>query len=80
MALVGIALLGMLIVVIVLLGGHWARRQGGYRRGPAVPPDRLPLHPNTPEGHVAVADGDMDKTASTDTLPNSTNDGQTKLL
>ena len=39
MALLGIALLGMLIVVIILLGGHWVRRLGDHRRGPVVPPD-----------------------------------------
>jgi hypothetical protein len=43
MALLGIALVGLLIVVIVLLGGHWVRRQGSPRRGPVVPPDRTPL-------------------------------------
>jgi hypothetical protein len=42
MALLGIALLGMLIVAIILLGGHWVRRQGGHR-GRAVPPDREPI-------------------------------------
>lgn len=40
MALLGIALLGMLIVAVILLGGHWVRRQGNFRRGRAVPPDR----------------------------------------
>ena len=51
MALLGIALLGMLIVVIILLGGHWVRRQGNVRRGPAVPPDRRPfIGPTPPEG------------------------------
>lgn len=43
MALLGIALIGMLFVVMILLGGHWVRRQGRTRRGPAVPPDRAPL-------------------------------------
>lgn len=43
MAIIGIALLGMLLVVIILLGGHWVRRQGSYRRGPSVPPDRRPI-------------------------------------
>ncbi len=40
MALLGIALLGVLIVVSILLGGHWVRRLGGHRRGPSVPLDR----------------------------------------
>ena len=46
MALLAIALLGMLIVVIILLGGHWVRRVGNYRRGTAVPPD-LVLRPRS---------------------------------
>ena len=43
MALLGIALLGMLLIVLILLGGHWVRRIGAHRRGPSVPPDRLPV-------------------------------------
>ena len=39
MALLGIALLGLLLVVFILLGGHWVRRIGSHRRGPTVPPD-----------------------------------------
>jgi len=39
MTLLGIALLGMLLVVFILLGGHWVRRIGSHRRGPVVPPD-----------------------------------------
>ena len=39
MALLGILLIGLLLIVIVLLGGHWVRRLGSYRRGPAVPAD-----------------------------------------
>lgn len=41
MALLGIALLGMFLVVIILLGGHWVRRQGSRQHGPVVPPDLL---------------------------------------
>lgn len=41
MALLGIALLGMLLIVGILLGGHWVRRWGDRRRRPAVPPDVL---------------------------------------
>ena len=48
MALLGIALVGLLFVVIILLGGHWVRRQGSSRRGPIVPPDRTPLKANSP--------------------------------
>jgi hypothetical protein len=43
MALVVIALVGMLLIAMILLGGHWVRRQGSPRRGPIVPPDRAPL-------------------------------------
>jgi hypothetical protein len=43
MALIGIALVGLLFVVMILLGGHWVRRQGTHRRGPVVPPDRAPI-------------------------------------
>ncbi len=39
MALLGIALLGMLLIVGTLLGGHWVRRWGNRRRRSAVPPD-----------------------------------------
>ena len=51
MALLGIALVGLLFVVMILLGGHWARRQGTRRRGPVVPPDRAPLKANEPKRH-----------------------------
>jgi len=42
MTLLGILLLGMMFVVFVLVGGHWIRRLGSHRRGPAVPPDVMP--------------------------------------
>ncbi len=51
MALIGIALVGLLFVVIILLGGHWVRRQGTPRRGPVVPPDRAPLRSESPRRH-----------------------------
>jgi hypothetical protein len=47
MALLGIAIVGLLFVVMILLGGHWVRRQGRTRRGPVVPPDRTPLRQRT---------------------------------
>ena len=53
MALLGIALVGLLLVVVILLGGHWVRRQGNFRRGPSVPPDRPPL----PHGSAAGESG-----------------------
>ncbi len=43
MALLGILLVGMLLIVGTLLGGHWVRRQGRVRRGPVVPTDVI-LH------------------------------------
>ena len=51
MALIGIALVGLLFVVMILLGGHWVRRQGRPRRGPIVPPDRAPIKANPPRRH-----------------------------
>jgi hypothetical protein len=39
MALLGIALLGLLMIVATLLGGHWVRRWGDRIRRPSVPPD-----------------------------------------
>lgn len=74
MALLGIALAGMLIVVIILLGGHWVRRQGIHRRGPAVPPDRLPMRrPAAP-----AADAATDSLpATTDTISDRPNSSET---
>lgn len=43
MALLGIVLLGLLLVVGTMLGAHWVRRLGRFRRGPAVPLDVAPL-------------------------------------
>src|SRR5262249_12440112 len=48
MALIAFALVVLLFVVMVLLGGHWVRRQGSPRRGPVVPPDRAPLRGDSP--------------------------------
>ena len=41
MALLGIALLGMLMIVATLLGGHWVRRWGDSLRRRSLPPDVL---------------------------------------
>jgi ribose/xylose/arabinose/galactoside ABC-type transport system permease subunit len=49
MALLGIALIGLMFVVMILLGGHWVRRQGTGRRGPVVPADRAPLVKDSPQ-------------------------------
>ena len=54
MALLGILLLGMLMVVATLLGGHWVRRWGAHRRGPAVPPDLL-LKKNPQDAPLSTA-------------------------
>jgi hypothetical protein len=48
MALLGILLVGMLLIVGTMLGAHWVRRQGKFRRGPVVPPDVLPPRPAPP--------------------------------
>jgi hypothetical protein len=58
MALIGIALVGLLFVVMILLGGHWVRRQGIPRRGPIVPPDRAPLRSDPPPRNDEHDDGD----------------------
>jgi hypothetical protein len=51
MALIGIALVGLLFVAMILLGGHWVRRQGRMRRGPVVPSDRAPIKATPPQRH-----------------------------
>ena len=68
MALLAIALLGMFLVVIVLLGGHWVRRQGSVRRGPSVPPDRAPILTPPAASPSAKQDGAADTSASADTV------------
>lgn len=62
MALLGIALLGMLMIVATLLGGHWVRRWGNRLRRPAVPPDliipkqREGLEPKLPDRDPSAGD------------------------
>jgi hypothetical protein len=68
MALLAIALLGMFLVVIVLLGGHWVRRQGSIRRGPSVPPDRAPILTPPAASPSAEQDDAADTSASADTV------------
>lgn len=41
MALLGIALVGLLLIAGTMLAGHWVRRQGSVRRGPVVPADTI---------------------------------------
>ena len=47
MALLGIALLGMLLVVGILLGGHWVRRLGDRVRRSSLPEDVIIHRPET---------------------------------
>ncbi len=56
MALLGIALLGLLIIVVILLGGNWVRKQGNFRRGPSVPPDRSPILRRVSDGASPASD------------------------
>ena len=61
MALLGIALLGMLIVVMTLLGGRWVRRWSEFRSGRGVPPDLIlkrqpPLSPQPTGNKVNSGD------------------------
>jgi hypothetical protein len=80
MALLGIALLGMLLVVVILLGGHWVRRQGSHRRGPSVPPDRRPLLSDADEeAPLPDAAETGPSQSAADTVHNgTTNYGETK--
>ncbi|MCC6493998.1 MAG: hypothetical protein IT424_13370 [Pirellulales bacterium] len=71
MALLGIALLGMLLVAVVLLGGNWVRRQGNYRRGPSVPRDRTPLI-REPD----AADGDQPRRQARESPQDGAGDAQ----
>ncbi len=56
MALIAIGLVGLLLVVMILLGGHWVRRQGSHRRGPSVPPDRAPIRKSKSGGRSQNGD------------------------
>lgn len=78
MALLGIALLGLLIVVIVLLGGNWVRKQGNFRRGPSVPPDRSPIPRRANDGAPLASDETSASTqAGIDTVRNRPNRDET---
>lgn len=61
MALLGIALVGLLLVAVVLLGGSWVRRQGKHRRAAAVPPDRAPLSRGAGHGGALAADEEAEE-------------------
>jgi len=72
MALLGIVLLGMLLVVFILLGGHWVRRQGSHRRGPVVPPDLMLKKDPALDGPERIDSGQSaSETAITDNTRNS---------
>lgn len=65
MALLGIALLGMLMIVATLLGGHWVRRWGDRVRRSSVPPDVI-----TPrQGGEATPESPSEPGNKGDTLP-----------
>ena len=68
MALLGILLLGMLLIVIVLLGGHWVRRLGSYRRGPAVPADVVTHIPTAESSQTPDSDSRDEDPSCTDTI------------
>jgi hypothetical protein len=78
MALLGIVLVGLLIVAIILLGGHWVRRQGVHRRRHAVPPDRQPLRrQGQPQADDAPNASHNPAPATTDTVSDQANRGDT---
>ncbi len=78
MALLGIALLGLLIVVVILLGGNWVRKQGNFRRGPSVPPDRSPIPRRTTDGALPAGDDTSAQTqAGIDTVRERPNRDET---
>jgi len=68
MALLGILLLGMLMIVATLLGGHWVRRWGDRRRRSAVPQDVL-----IPHRQPTPAPAEVDEKVP----PTNANDGET---
>ena len=78
MALLGIVLVGLLIVAIILLGGHWVRRQGVHRRGRSVPPDRQPLHRQKDLFENSPANASLNPPkASSDAVSDQSNSGET---
>ena len=78
MALLGIAILGLLIIVVILLGGSWVRKQGNFRRGPSVPPDRSPLPRRSTDGEsTAGEETTAPGQAGVDTVRDRPNHGET---
>ncbi len=72
MALLGILLVGMLLIVGTMLGAHWVRRQGKFRRGPVVPPDIISPRPAppTPESKKRSVANTGDAFTGDDTVSN----------
>jgi hypothetical protein len=72
MALLGIALLGLLLVAIAMLGASWARKQG-FRRKSVVPADKF-IHEQVSNPSRTGRQGDHFNSAETftgdDTLSN----------
>ncbi|MEM8946534.1 MAG: hypothetical protein AAGD11_15280 [Planctomycetota bacterium] len=63
MALLGIALLGMLMIVATLLGGHWVRRWGNGVRRRTLPPEvMIPRASTSPP--------EVDANMHNDSMPN----------
>jgi len=75
MALLGIALLGMLMIVATLLGGHWVRRWGDRIRRPAVPPDVVTPKPR--ESHTSKSPRQDVNESRNDDLNDDLNSGET---
>ena len=66
MALLGILLLGMLMIVATLLGGHWVRRWGNRRRQSSVPQDVL--IPRKPQNVPPTKANDAETHGTDDTV------------
>lgn len=67
MALLGIVLLGMLMIVGTMLGGHWVRRWGNHVRR-SVPPDVITPRKETPSAKLPNETGnDGDTLGGSDT-------------
>lgn len=72
MAILGIALLGMLLIVFILLGGHWVRRIGSHRRRHVVPPDVImPGEQDAAEPPAGDPDRPTDETTLTQDTKNA---------
>jgi len=68
MVLLGLALVGLVLVVSILIGGRWVRRLGGRRRGPTVPPDFFPNRGLTPPATPPAATSEGDTLSTDETI------------